>query len=734
MCGALLTATALSIAGCSDSEDDNGVEQTTGGVEETGGTDTGGTETGGAQETGGESSEVSKPVKPTGLGEELVVEAPQVSAPLPSIETAGTNGSGDASIRYSAGENVVAFLLKGINEIYKSTSDDFQAAGWFETAPELAGKGPDTFEAEPIVDAAVWKENMQYVLDVTANRTDERAILSFLDDARSKNYSVIDGLGPLTETYVANSGAYVDIPVPTVDQVLVDTNYQAGYNDNIMFAGNSETTLGAVYDLVNVFRQLSPASTSASKYIYSTPRPWRMTDDGAIDFLGTDKAYECTDSAGTLSTKIIDQYTTNVDVLPGLMCSRRAHSSGDHEKLLYTEDSENRRKDGAYPSGHTNAGYLAAMGYAYAIPQRFSEMLTRASELGESRIVCGMHSPVDVIGGRIHSTIVASFALNNEEHTAAVEAAYETAQTFFGGLADEAGMSLYDYAHRTVEETGSVIDGDNVHTEVYDNNDYDDHEANKALYRFRMTYGLSQDMTKAGQDPIVPEGAEALLKSRLPYLTDAQRRAVLYTTSLDSGYPILDSTNGWGRLDLVTAADSYGAFLGDVAVTMDASAGGFNALDWWQNDISGDGMLTKAGSGHLVLTGDNSFTGGTLVQAGVLEAESTSALGTGDLYLEDGTLVVDVSGALALGGNLTVDAGTFQVVMDDDSSQLTVADTVYVDGGVLELDFADYSPAAGTELTIVSGGSVHGAFDSVESGDVSVELEYSETSIVAVVQ
>jgi hypothetical protein len=77
-----------------------------------------------------------------------------------------------------------------------------------------------------------------------------------------------------------------------------------------------------------------------------------------------------------------------------------------------------------------------------------------------------------------------------------------------------------------------------------------------------MTYGFTQDTTKANEEPIVPKGAEVILKSRFPYLSDMQRRAVLYTTEIPSGYKILDKTNGWGRIDLLAAADGYGSFIG----------------------------------------------------------------------------------------------------------------------------------------------------------------------------
>lgn len=686
---AVLTTFAVSLVACNDSDDD------------------------------GDDTEVvvSKPSEPTGLGSELSVPVPSSSYPLPVIEYAANNAN---DYRWSVETNPIANILQGINDIWKLNLD-----GWQEAAD---GNGPDTSftDNQTIVDATIWKENIQYVVDVTTNRTDEQAIAAFLDDQRSKNYSVIDGYGPLTEAYIEGSGAYTDIPVPTTADVLSNAHYVADNNDGIQWAGSADSDLGAVYQLVYDFRQSSPASTNASKYIYSTPRPWRMDDDGVIDYQGTE-SYTCTDPDGNSEEVTYDVYTSSVVVVPGLLCARRANS----EDSYLDQDGSNQRKDGAYPSGHTNAGYLAAMAYAYALPQRYSEMLTRASQLGENRILAGMHSPVDVIGGRIHALAIAAYALNQDSMLSDAQAAYDQAQTYFGALADAAGESLYDYAHASVSDEGSVIDGDNVNIKLYDNNDYSDHDTVKALYRSRMTYGFTQVGT-AGEDPVVPEGAEALLASRQPYLTADQRRAVIYTTEVDSGYPILDASNGWGRIDLVTAADGYGAFLGDVTVDMDADEGGFSAKDWWRNDISGEGLLTKQGSGTLVLTGANTYSGGTLVDAGTLEAGSATAFGSGDLYLSDGTVTVDADGALTL-ANFTQDAGTLDLVMDDDSTQIAASGTVYISGGTLTLDFGDTTPASGTQYTLITGGQLAGEFASVSADNASVTLTYSDTSVIAVV-
>jgi len=411
---------------------------------------------------------------------EFIVEIPNVLYPLPIVDYIENNR--DAIKKRSINDNPVAYILRGINDIWKGTTDTYQSAS------SANGPGKNDYEnGNPIIDSVIWRENIQYVINVTNNRTDEEAILAFLDDIRAKYYSVIDGFGPLTEDYVKNSGAYVDLPQVTCNQVLEDIHYQSLNNDDAIFAGNESSSLGAVVRLARDFRNMH-ASTDGAKYLFSTPRPWRMNDYGAVNFLGTTydtitkkPTYSCIDYNGVETFKIFDIYESSVKVVPGLMCSRSNHTiiyddDNPSSQDLYSNTTESRRKDNAYPSGHANAGFLCALAYAYAFPERFSELVYRGSQLGESRIVSGMHSPVDVIGGKTMALSIACAALNQAGIAANAEIAVSKTYDFFGARADNANLSLYEYAHSKVDSTKGYINGDLINIKVFNNNYYDDRE------------------------------------------------------------------------------------------------------------------------------------------------------------------------------------------------------------------------------------------------------------------
>ena len=53
-------------------------------------------------------------------------------------------------------------------------------------------------------------------------------------------------------------------------------------------------------------------------------------------------------------------------------------------------------------------------------------------------------------------------------------------------------------------------------------------------------------------------------------------------------------------------------------------------------------LLTKSGAGALTLTGSNTYSGGTVINAGALEVASPQALGLGYVVVSGGTLKADL--------------------------------------------------------------------------------------------
>ncbi|MDN3027380.1 phosphatase PAP2 family protein [Streptomyces sp. S.PB5] len=519
----------------------------------------------------------------------------------------------------------------------------------------------------------VTRANIRYSVLVTSRRTEEQAREAFLTDRQHQSYSVITGLGPLADLYKAGAKAVTAItsapdgtpPGKISDSVPADA--PAGSANG---AGSTTSELGKVAELVDTVR--GPfASSNPSKFAYQYPRPWRLNENSEVVDTGR------TDAFG------FPVYDCDVVVVDQLLRQR----------------GEDPATDGGFPSGHTNALHLAALAYAYAVPERFQEMVTRAFETSHDRIVSGMHSALDVLGGRVMATALAAAALADPKNAELKAAARKQAAEYFQAKTGTTADTLYAYAHSAGPDTDP----------------YADREANACLVRPKLTYIL----TRQGRDrPLtVPKGAEVLLETRLPYLDAEQRRAVLRTTALPAGYVLLDGFEQWGRLNLFAAADGYGSFDSDVTVTLDASAGGFGAADAWRNDIDGDGGLTKRGTGTLTLTGHNRYTGGTMVAEGVLSAASAHALGHGEVRVSGGTLRVATAKSVQIHGTYAQETSTLEVTLRSGRGPAleVTRRAILGAGSVLSLRLdADRPPAAGSTVRVLSAAGLRGRFERVE--------------------
>ena len=153
-------------------------------------------------------------------------------------------------------------------------------------------------------------------------------------------------------------------------------------------------------------------------------------------------------------------------------------------------------------------------------------------------------------------------------------------------------------------------------------------------------------------------------------------------------------------------------------------------------DVSGTGTLTKDGSGAVTLTGTNSYTGGTTVAGGTLNIEGyltgsrvlvqNAARLTGHGVVGGisaasgatiapagaaiGTLMVDGDIDFAPGSTLEINANA-----DGEADLLAATGNVTISGGTVQVLAADGDYAPQTSYTILSGESVEGSFDDVET-------------------
>lgn len=361
----------------------------------------------------------------------------------------------------------------------------------------------------------------------------------------------------------------------------------------------------------------------------------------------------------------------------------------------------------SFPSGHSAFGFASTLLFAEMVPERFQAFLLRGSEYGNSRITLGVHYALDVIGARIMTTYALAQMLNNNpdylgQNITSMLGSPMTTSNDFQGLLASAQTDLRTLLEQGCQNTISECSAaDRAQDQAMA-------AQNKADYLYRMTYGLAP-VGPTDLAPVVPEGAEVLIASRFPYLTAEQRRDVLATTEIESGHA-LDNGSGWARLNLYAAADGYGAFNGNVSISMDASKGGFNAYDAWNNDIAGKGNFVKNGSGILELNGNNSFSGTTTVAGGALIVNGYH--GNSPVTVEKGAL---------LGGSGTVGALHAQsgavVAPGNSIGTLQVAnDVVFQPGSRYAVEIA----ADGRSDLIQSSGAVL-----LNGGDVTVSLENS---------
>jgi hypothetical protein len=207
----------------------------------------------------------------------------------------------------------------------------------------------------------------------------------------------------------------------------------------------------------------------------------------------------------------------------------------------------------SFPSGHTTYGYTGAVVLAVLVPERYAQMMVRAAEYGNSRIIMGAHYAMDVLAGR-------TLALFDMAHLLANDPAY-VGQSLKGvSTIKDFQAAMKKARAELVTALQSGCGGTLDVCAAQDTGRMSMVAANDAFYASTMTYNLPVVYPKNANiledvGKLAPE-AGYLLTVAFPSLTLEQANKLLTETEGPGG-GFLDDGSAFGvysRLNLYAAA------------------------------------------------------------------------------------------------------------------------------------------------------------------------------------
>jgi fibronectin-binding autotransporter adhesin len=210
---------------------------------------------------------------------------------------------------------------------------------------------------------------------------------------------------------------------------------------------------------------------------------------------------------------------------------------------------------------------------------------------------------------------------------------------------------------------------------------------------------------------------------------------------IGSGNVTLNETGGIAQFDLngfnttinglnsgpanPTSATNIVANLGGASHNLPATltlgagnaSGNFGGLieDDFTTNVAGTLSIVKIGTGTQIISGSNTFMGGTTISTGTVQALNTNALGGGNLTLSGGTLDVDGTNVSVL-GNLSGTTGTI--------TNSSTAAAVITIGGTANTNFAgsfqDGALPGGLGLTYQGIGTLNLSGSNTNTGTLTI--------------
>ena len=357
----------------------------------------------------------------------------------------------------------------------------------------------------------------------------------------------------------------------------------------------------------------------------------------------------------------------------------------------------------SFPSGHTTYAYTDSILLAMLVPQEYQSMLYRGSAYANSRIVVGVHYPLDIIASRALASYDLAQALTNPLYINNATTTGTALNLPANFTAASAQITPYLTTAAATAGCGATITACAASAANTANDPYVVNAANAATYTSNLTYGLpTLTLAQAPREAAPTGGPDASILLEPIFggsttaataiataTTNAGAQAVgisgslstatinqiivnTETTALSAFYGT--SLSYWTRIDLAAAAGYFGNVVGALtlaptdSVTTAVSIGNTGILEA-NGTIAGVTTVNAGGTllGNGTVAGVNVLTGGTLspgsaAAIGTLNVAGPLVFAAGSTYAvratptqADNTLV---TGAATLGGaNVAVTAG-----------------------------------------------------------------------------
>jgi autotransporter-associated beta strand protein len=164
----------------------------------------------------------------------------------------------------------------------------------------------------------------------------------------------------------------------------------------------------------------------------------------------------------------------------------------------------------------------------------------------------------------------------------------------------------------------------------------------------------------------------------------------------------------------VDASDTIGSVTGsgsiDIANGQTLTTGAANTDTTFSGVVSGDGALTKTGTGTLTLSGNNTYTGGTTVSTGTLVLGHSNGAGTGTITTTGS--VIDYADGVEVSNAINVNSNSTQLQVNTGSA--TQSGVISETSGPRPLE------KIGTGTLTLSGNNTYTGGTNVNGGTLAV--------------